>query len=175
MDNRQSLTRSLTHGTLSSLVAQALWNGVPTMTAIIAGFIPHLKGIPIWLDIPIGSVVFLLLVITLTRIDEWRMKRRQRLAPPSAALEQAGWQREPLQPQFEVLYAAYGAGDEWHECTSTLQGKIVKGRLKIYGGYGDSLGFDPMPGIPKKLKIIYVYNCRGGYVTYPEDVPVTLP
>ena len=77
----------------------------------------------------------------------------------------------------EIVKAFYGAGDKGADVTSKVRG--LSGGSTIIdtpGGYNAVFGGDPVPQVPKTLKI--TYKIKGGpekTVEYPENAAITLP
>ncbi|MGV3616396.1 MAG: hypothetical protein ACO1SV_13785 [Fimbriimonas sp.] len=67
------------------------------------------------------------------------------LLPPQAA-----------PPTLEIVKAEYGASDKWLDVTDLAQRKVSDGRLEL--PVGNSLGPDPINGVPKTLRVIYKAN-----------------
>ncbi len=83
--------------------------------------------------------------------------------------------QKPL--EVEIVKAEYGAGDKWKDVTSVLK-RHVSGLPIIplkSPQYNQAFGGDPVPGVPKVLKIQYRIGGKAGEVTLPENASVVLP
>jgi len=79
--------------------------------------------------------------------------------------------------KVEILRAEYGAGKQFKDVTEILR-RHVRGFPVIVlpgSGYNAGLGGDPVPGVPKELKIRYRINGKPGEVTLRENATIVLP
>ena len=79
--------------------------------------------------------------------------------------------------KVEIIKAEYGAGTEFKDVTETLRRHVRNFPLIVLpsSSYNSSLGGDPLPGIPKQLKVRYRINGKAGEMSFPENGPIMLP
>ncbi len=74
----------------------------------------------------------------------------------------AGWSFAALAqimgPSFQVIKAEYGADNRWEDVTARVQG-LVRGNGVEFRVDGETLS-DPLPGVPKTLRVRYVFRGR---------------
>ncbi|MHC4403500.1 MAG: HEAT repeat domain-containing protein [Planctomycetota bacterium] len=79
--------------------------------------------------------------------------------------------------KVEILRAEYGAGEKWKDVTEILRRHV--GDFPVIAlpssSYNAGLGGDPLPGVPKELKIQYRINGKPGEVSLPENATIVLP
>jgi hypothetical protein len=79
--------------------------------------------------------------------------------------------------KVEILRAEYGAGDKWKDVTEILRRHV--GDFPVIAlpssSYNAGLGGDPLPRVPKELKIQYRINGKPGEVSLPENATIVLP
>jgi HEAT repeat protein len=79
--------------------------------------------------------------------------------------------------KIEIIKAEYGAGTTQKDVTDAIK-RQVRG-LSLIGlsaaTYNESFGGDPVPGIPKQLKIQYRINGKSGEASFAENAVIMLP
>jgi hypothetical protein len=78
--------------------------------------------------------------------------------------------------QLVISKAEYGAGNVWKDVADIMRSRIYanESRLRLSDSYSDMFG-DPLPQVPKILRVIYVYNGARFSVELPENAKITLP
>jgi hypothetical protein len=79
--------------------------------------------------------------------------------------------------KVEIIKAEYGEGTQFKDVTETLRKYVRDFPLIVLpsSNYNASLGGDPLPGTPKKLKIRYRIDGKAGEATFPENATIMLP
>jgi hypothetical protein len=79
--------------------------------------------------------------------------------------------------KIEITRAEYGAGDKWKDVTEILRRHV--GDFPVIAlpssSYNVGLGGDPLPGVPKQLKIQYRIHGKTGEVSLRENATIVLP
>jgi formylglycine-generating enzyme required for sulfatase activity len=75
--------------------------------------------------------------------------------------------------KVEIVTAEYGADDRWKDVTEVLRKHVVDLPLIALPSpdYNESFG-DPLPSVPKQLKIQYKIDGKPGEVVLPENAPI---
>ena len=94
-------------------------------------------------------------------------------APIQALLEQID--HDPV--KVEIIKAEYGADDTFKDVTSILRKHLRDFPLIVLPSarYNAAFGGDPLPRVPKVLKVQYRMNGKLGQVSFPENATVLLP
>ncbi|MFV2065695.1 MAG: HEAT repeat domain-containing protein [Pirellulales bacterium] len=83
--------------------------------------------------------------------------------------------QEPM--KVEIIKAEYGAEGTFLDVTEILRRYVRNLPLILLpsAGYNSSLGGDPLPGVPKQLKIQYQIDGKPGETAFPENATILLP
>lgn len=80
----------------------------------------------------------------------------------------------PRERGLRVLRAYYGAEGQFANVTDALQSRIDDGRLFLrVDNY--SMGIDPLPGVHKSLRVLYLYDGQRRNVVVDEKSNLQLP
>ena len=81
------------------------------------------------------------------------------------------------QMKVEIIKAEYGAGDKFKDVTTALRKRVVGAPLIILPStsYNASFGGDPVPGVPKQLKVRYRIDGKAGEISFAENAAILLP
>jgi HEAT repeat protein len=83
--------------------------------------------------------------------------------------------QKPL--DIEIIKAEYGANDTWKDVTKILQSRV--GGLPLIPlsspQYNAAFGGDPVPSVPKMLKVQYRINGKTGEAAFGENSSIVLP
>ncbi len=79
--------------------------------------------------------------------------------------------------KVEIIRAEYGAGTKFKDVTEALRRHVRAFPLIVLpsSSYNASFGGDPLPGIPKQLKIRYRIDGKPAEVSFPENATIMLP
>jgi len=80
----------------------------------------------------------------------------------------------PRERGLRVLRAYYGAEGQFANVTDAVQSRIDDGRL-ILRVDNYSMGVDPVPGVHKSLRVLYLYNGQRRNVVVNEKTNLQLP
>ncbi len=80
---------------------------------------------------------------------------------------------EQKAPPIEILSAQYGANDKWSDVAGKVREMISKGTLQIQVT-NNSFSPDPIPGVGKELRVVYVVNGKTVTATAHENEEVNL-
>ena len=76
--------------------------------------------------------------------------------------------------EFHIMRAYYGAGGQFANVTDALRNRMDDGHLYLHvDNY--SMGVDPMPGIHKSLRVLYVLDGERRNVEVDEKTDLRLP
>ena len=75
---------------------------------------------------------------------------------------------------MRVLRAYYGAEGQFANVTDAVQSRIEDGRL-IFRVDNYSMGVDPVPGVRKSLRVLYLYNGQRRNAVVNEKANLQLP
>lgn len=95
----------------------------------------------------------------------WRENRRERDEDDDHERREYG---------LRILHAYYGAGGNFVNVTDILQSQVQAGELQIFvNNY--TMGGDPMPGVHKWLRVLYLINGERRNVVVDEKTNLQLP
>jgi hypothetical protein len=78
--------------------------------------------------------------------------------------------------KIEIVKAEYGSETKSKDVTEALRQHVGELALVVLpSSYNASLGGDPAPGVPKRLKIQYKINNAPGEASFPENAAILLP
>lgn len=98
------------------------------------------------------------------------VKEKDYLDLPGAAPRGFGNERGDLQ----ILWAGYGTGDSRREVTDVVASQ-VRGDQLVMPVSDSTMGGDPAPGLPKTLKVIYLWQGLRYETNVPEQGTLNLP
>ena len=100
-------------------------------------------------------------------------KLRGKGVDATQSLSEAGLAKVNL----EILGAEYGAGARQKDVTAAVRQHA--GDLPLItlpsASYNSSFGGDPLPGVPKRLRIRYRINGEAGEASFAENALIMLP
>lgn len=73
-----------------------------------------------------------------------------------------------------ICSAMYGAEGKTRDVTEILRSRIQEGKLELFVS-NDNLGGDPVPGVVKKLQVVYSYVGQEHSITVDERETLSLP
>ena len=72
------------------------------------------------------------------------------------------------------MSAYYGAGEQFVNVTDAVRSRMEEGHIYLHvDNY--SMGVDPMPGVHKYLRVLYVFDGDRQKVTVDEKTDLRLP
>ena len=75
---------------------------------------------------------------------------------------------------LQIMSAYYGAGDQFVNVTDAVRNRMEEGHIYLHvDNY--SMGVDPMPGVHKYLRVLYVFDGDRQKVTVDEKTDLRLP
>jgi hypothetical protein len=75
---------------------------------------------------------------------------------------------------LQIMSAYYGAGDQFVNVTDAVRSRMEEGHIYLHvDNY--SMGVDPMPGVHKYLRVLYVFDGDRQKVTVDEKTDLRLP
>jgi hypothetical protein len=113
-------SKSITHSTVSDIIAGYFIKGAPTMIGFIAALSSYFRGLPLWLVILVGSLIFFLLSIAWDRIGGMYRKLKSKTehespaelqdVQPSMALIEGEVEKERVKNKeaIDILHINYG-------------------------------------------------------------------
>ena len=101
----------------------------------------------------------------------------QKLGGNRADVKQLLAQYDLKPPKIEIVKAEYGARSTWKDVTGTIRSSLrgVPSITLSSSSYNEAFGGDPVPGVPKVLKIQYRIDGKAGEATFAENAPIVLP
>ncbi len=104
--------------------------------------------------------------------EDWHARREEH------ERHERGDGREESQDRHErgtqILRAYYGAEGQFMNVTDTLRSRIDDGQLFVHVD-NDSMGGDPLPGVHKYLRVLYVQDGQRRNVVVDEKTDLRLP
>jgi hypothetical protein len=75
---------------------------------------------------------------------------------------------------LQIMSAYYGAGEQFVNVTDAVRSRMEEGHIYLHvDNY--SMGVDPMPGVHKYLRVLYVFDGDRQKVTVDEKTDLRLP
>ena len=108
--------------------------------------------------------------------DNWHARREQNERHEREERREVHYRRgyEHHERPLEILRAYYGAEGQFVNVTNTVRSRIDRGRLYLrVDNY--SMGVDPMPGVHKRLRILYTIGGERRNIVVDEKTDLQLP
>lgn len=81
---------------------------------------------------------------------------------------------DPRERGLNILRAYYGADGQFANVTDVLRSRVDSGRLYLRVD-NNNLGVDPVPGVHKRLRVLYVLNGQRRNIVVEEKTDLRLP
>jgi len=111
--------------------------------------------------------------------EDWHARREEHERHERAERRENGYDRrgqgfEHRQRGLEILRAYYGAEGQFVNVTDTVRSRVDGGRLYLrVDNY--SMGVDPLPGVHKRLRILYTLGGERRNIVVDEKTDLKLP
>ena len=106
--------------------------------------------------------------------DDWHARHEERHERQERREEGYGQGYEHRQRGLQILRAYYGAEGQFANVTEALQSRVDRGRLYLrVDNY--SMGVDPLPGVHKRLRILYTLGGERRNIVVEEKTDLRLP
>ncbi len=104
--------------------------------------------------------------------DDWHARREEHERHEREERREAAYERRPR--GLQILRAYYGAEGQFVNVTEAVRSQVADGRLFLHvDNY--SMGVDPLPGVHKRLRIMYMIGDDRRNIVVDEKTDLQLP